>query len=431
MITEYYLYCFVETNYQYGLGHWYRLSNFINQTSETYPISGIHIISFGDIKPDHSELVYSGIKQGSHFENFKTAYEQLVTIPLKNPAKTESKPYLIIDINHNSNKDKKGEISYLKTLFYTIGFYNKTNNISDLVFSAHVNPNFFTNQNSFKKSSSNSLYLLGPEFRIFSNEIMKARTLRIPNSSKAEIYNILIIAGNTDPQNRIPSILQSIKSLSDTGKFSFHIIIPNKPKSPTINNGKFFHYSVDQLPEDLNFLISNENQTKIEYHKFEVNEEVFVSTSFKAFNFYGNSKPSELIKLYPKMHAAITAAGGTFWELNSFEIPCLLIPGSSDESITARWLAKMTKSRVLLESHEQFSLEHAAKILNFLNDVQTESEKLDNSKVNSPEQKNKSELRALDSNQLTSSTITQQGTSLIWKFVLKHLNKNISIITPK
>lgn len=410
------LFCFVETNYQWGMGHWYRVSNFLNQTIELHPIKNLVVISFGDFQPDFSEINSKENTHSKHFSNFKNAYEFLVSTPFKSSPKKEILPFLIVDINHQSNKENKLEISQLRSWFYTLGFYNKTNNISDLTFSAHINPNYFKNQNSFKKSSSNTLYLLGPEFRIFSKEIINSWQSRLENHTPTETLNILIIAGNTDPQNRIPAILQILKSISENESFTFHIVIPNNQASLAINHGQFYQFSLPELKDDLDPIINASFIFKsLESNGFE--------TSRKPFNFYGNIKPAELIKLYPKIDAAITAAGGTFWELNSFKIPCLLIPGSSDESITARWLTKMTDSILLLESHEQFNSEHSAQVLNFLNEIKNNVSDFETTRSN---QQISNQNQPPLANSPEKTQISEQGTTLIWQGIFNHYFKNIN-----
>jgi spore coat polysaccharide biosynthesis predicted glycosyltransferase SpsG len=416
MKTEIELFCLVETNYQWGLGHWYRVSNFLNQTIDLHTVKKLIIISFGDFQPDFSEINSKENTHGEHFSNFESANEFLVSTPFKSSPKKEILPFLIIDINHQSNKHHKLEISQFKSWFYTIGFYNKTNNISDLTFSAHINPNYFNNQNTFKKSSSNTLYLLGPEFRIFSKEIVNSWQTCLDNYNQTETFNILIIAGNTDPQNRIPAILQILKSISEKDSFTFHIVIPNKQESLAINDGQFYQYSLPEITDDWDpFLNAPYNLVS--------SEETELGAATKPVNFYGNIKPAELIKLYPKIDAAITAAGGTFWELNSFRIPCLLIPGSSDESITARWLTKTTNSILLLESHEQFTSEHSAQVLNFLNEIKNNVSEFETTRSN---QKISNHNQPPIANSLEKTQISEQGTTLIWRSIFNHYFKNIN-----
>ncbi len=413
MKSEILLFCLVETNYQSGLGHWYRVANFINQTLESVSIKSIYIISFGDYQPLFSELNKKENTYFSHFTNFEIAYEYLFSTTLKTSPQKEVQPFLIIDINHQFNKNNKLAINQLKTWFYTIGLYNKTNNISDLSFSAHINPNYFKDQNSFKKSSSNTLYLLGPEFRIFSTEIIDLWKLEKTNDDKSDKINILIIAGNTDPQNRIPSIIQTLKSISDNRIFSFHIILPNKQESSKINDGKFYHFTLPSLPDNLETI--NNRSFYLNSHDQPVSK-----SATEVFNFYGNVLPHDLIKLYPKMTAAITASGGTFWELNSLNIRCLLIPGSSDESISARWLVKMTDHKLLLESHEQFSSEHSAQLLNFLSNIKNSVSESD---LNPSREKSQFNTITIQRDSSDNSRSMNYGIPLIWQSIQKHLKK--------
>lgn len=417
MKTEIELFCFVETNLQWGLGHWYRVSNFLNQTIDLHTVKKLIIVSFGDFQPDFLEINGKENTQCEHFSNFESAYDFLVSTPFKSSPKNEIFPFLIIDINHQSNKFNKLEISQLKSWFYTVGFYNKTNNISDLTFSAHINPNYFNTQNTFKKSSSNTLYLLGPEFRIFSNEIINSWQSRLENYTPSDRYNILIIAGNTDPQDRIPSILQMLKSFSIVDSFTFHIIIPNKKESLAINNGRFYHYSLSELNHDFD---PYQNAT----FNFISMEDDDLENTAKPFKFYGHIKPAELIKLYPKIDAAITAAGGTYWELNSFGIPCLLIPGSSDESITSRWLTKTTNAMLLLESHEEFTSVHSAQILTFLNGLKNNVDNFETNRSNQRISDNK-QTNPFDSPAKAQESV--KGTELIWQNILKHYLKHINL----
>ncbi len=82
MKSEILLFCLVETNYQSGLGHWYRVANFINQTLESVSIKSIYIISFGDYQPLFSELNKKENTYFSHFTNIEIAYEYLFSTTL-------------------------------------------------------------------------------------------------------------------------------------------------------------------------------------------------------------------------------------------------------------------------------------------------------------------------------------------------------------
>jgi spore coat polysaccharide biosynthesis predicted glycosyltransferase SpsG len=94
-------------------------------------------------------------------------------------------------------------------------------------------------------------------------------------------------------------------------------------------------------------------------------------TSILKFNYYFNTTQKDLLEIFPYLDGAITAVGGTFWELKQFDIPCLLIPGSETESQMAIWLNENKKATILLNHDEGFNSKLTDQIEAFLQEIKT------------------------------------------------------------
>ncbi len=331
----------IEADQTIGLGHFVRALNFMQQSQMIYPDLLFNILVFGDIPLEKLDFAQLNIKDLVHFSSFSCAINYLTKF-----SKNESNvlglsvnhsdlPYLFMDISLSEDAELTACLQYLKSNYSIVGFYNKLNGIHEIPFHIHVNPNCFESKESFVNFSNSTLYLLGADFRVFSESIMRETySLNKQNKShEKKSVKILLVAGNTDPSNRILQILNNIaeidKNLSPNDQFEFYVIVPkNKNFESNLFKGEVYKHIKVHFFDDVNQL--------------------------------------ELIKFYKIVDAAITSVGSTFWELSLFHVPCLLIPGSREESVTACWLNKKNMAQLLLESHEFMNHEHIFNIVGFL-----------------------------------------------------------------
>lgn len=364
----------IEADKTIGLGHFMRAVNFMKQSQILFPDLWFNIVLFGDFQLSKLDFSHLNIKDFIHLSSCNCAFNYLLNIPkaeydlLGLFEKDSVLPYLFVDISLTEDSGTYASIKQLNAVNTVVGFYNKTNGIHDMPFQIHINPNYFSSNINFNDFPSSAHYLLGTDFRVFSEDVMieaylfakqkltgpknenisskaifestdemvyEKGDLKLDNDKKT--IKILLVAGNTDPSNRLQQILNKIseidKNLKNDSLFEFLVIVPKN-----INFKQNFN-SID-----------TSKQIKVVFYDF-VNQ-------------------LELIELYKIVDASITSVGGTFWELNLFQVPCLLIPGSLNENTTAHWLNKNNTASLLLESHETIEDEHILNIVDFLNSIE-------------------------------------------------------------
>lgn len=320
----------IETEQNKGLGHLIRCINFCQQIAHYLKDTQVYFFTFGNhFIPLNKEINSKQIAH-RHFNNLENAIteikQSIVEYHLVDHH-TRLNQWLIFDLDFTRAVLLADFISFCKPHFATIGFYNHLNKIIDLPLDVHVNTLLLEEGKlNDKVKKKETLILNGFQFRIFSNEFTKLCKKKSTMNNTGAKINFLVIAGNTDPQNRIQPILQIIKDLTKKEHFftnlSFHII-----------------HSKDK------------NGMKFDKIKYKITEKVEIVN-------YPHLNQKELIKLYAKINFAITAVGSTFWELHFLNIPCLLIPGSLTEDETALWLQKNKVAEQLISSQENFSETH-------------------------------------------------------------------------
>ena len=329
----------IETEQNKGLGHLIRCINFYQQIAHYLKDTQVYFFTFGNhFIPLNKEINSKQIAH-RHFNNLENAIIEIRQSNLEYhlvDRQTRLNQWLIFDLDFKRAVLLADFISFCKPHFVTIGFYNHLNKIIDLPLDVHVNSLLLEEDKlneKFKKKET--LILNGFQFRIFSNEFIKLYNKKSKISNTGNKINFLVIAGNTDPQNRIQPILQIIKDLTKKEHFStnlsFHII-----------------HSKDK------------NGMKFDEIKYKITDKVEIVN-------YTHLNQQELIKLYAKINFAITAVGSTFWELDYLNIPCLLIPGSLTEDETALWLQNNKMAERLISVQENFNQTHFTKISSWIN----------------------------------------------------------------
>jgi len=357
-----------ECDYEIGLGHLKRSQIFLEQTRSLKITSDLCLISFGNYSPSLKNTSISITSNFRHFPSFDEAVQFLTYTKTTSIESQKDGTYLFIDINISSKENRYSIIQNLQKHFTTIGIYSIINYLSDLPFDIHINPNYLlSNTNSSpvlnQNNSKSSKFLLGTQYRLFTVDLIKAvnsgkknRYFKTTMGSKFHDDNceILIIAGNTDPFNRIDKINHCLSKLIDSENFKFHIIIPQK--NTNLDNSIFYKISSEQVIFDLQIIKPDKCNSL---------------TSILKFNYYFNTTQKDLLEIYPYLDGAITAVGGTFWELKQFDIPCLLIPGSETESQMAIWLNENKKATILLNHDEGFNSKLTDQIEAFLQEIKT------------------------------------------------------------
>ncbi len=357
-----------ECDYELGLGHFKRSQIFLDQTLSLKITSDICLISFGNYNPSLKNSSISNTSNFKHFPSFDEAVQFLIYTKTPSIESQKEGTFLFIDINISSKQNRYSIIQNLQQRFTTIGIYSTINYVSDLPFDIHINPNYLiSNTNSSpllnQNNSKSNKFLLGTQYRLFTVDLIKAvnsgkknRYFKTTMGSKFhdDYCEISIVAGNTDPFNRIDKINHCLSKLNDCDNFNFHIIIPQR--NTNLDNSISHKISSEQIISDLQ-TIKPDKCTSL--------------TSILKFNYYFNTTQKDLLELYPYLDGAITAVGGTYWELNQFDIPCLLIPGSETESQMAIWLSENKKTTILLNHDEEFNSNSTDQIEVFLQEIKT------------------------------------------------------------
>lgn len=320
----------IEISRNLGLGHLKRALNFYIQVFQKIDPKKTRFITFGDLPnfDDDQSLIQklSTIK----LENYQDLSTALNTVECNIPQKTK-KGILVFDVYLSHHKTYlQDKIADLNFAFFTIGIYNEINHVSSVPFNLHINSNFFQSQLESDKIA-NTNYLLGPDFRLFPLEIIKCFNSNQTHKKTENEFHILMIAGNSDPKNRVKDILSFIlkgSKFSTTKKITIHAVSP-------------------KIREITTSPISTQN-----------NVEIYT---------YSNLNEEDLSKIYLKTNVAITAAGSTFWELNLFKIPCLLIPGSHTENEIADWLTENNFAELLINHADNIEISHFDKLYSWIN----------------------------------------------------------------
>lgn len=399
-----------ECSYEIGLGHFKRATTFLEQTAKMGISKNIELISFGNYHPSDCNFNKELRIEYNHFNSFIESVNFVNDTYVFLQKSIKDNHYLVLDININSSEDRFNELENLRNTFTTIGFYSQVNYYSSLPFDYHINPNYFLDTLKIEATNNTSnTYLFGTKYRLFTNDFIDVlnqfKNDCVPSNSVSKFKfpstQILIIAGNTDPLNRIETINTLLSKLKSIDLCNFHIVIPQRNK--TRKNEEFYFSSSNDVVSDFQSITPSSAQITPSSSK-----EVY------KFNYYFNTTQKELLKLYPILDGAITAVGGTFWELKQFEIPCLLIPGSESESKMAEWLNELEISTLLLKYDQEFDSSTHTKIEDFL--------------FNLTSVKNNT-MTTKDPNILSTSVANNDlGTNRIWAQILQH---SFSLPVPK
>lgn len=174
----------------------------------------------------------------------------------------------------------------------------------------------------------NAIKLLGTEYMLLRQEFRNIKKFEINNS----ISNILITFGGADPKNTTLKILNYIKEL----KYTFKVIIGNSFSS-----------------ENINFL------KKLAYENNKI--ELYYS-------------PPKIAELFSTCDLAITACGGTIYELSSIGIPSIGVIIAENQIKIAEYADKMNIIKLAGKENTINKQSIISTIMEFSNDNQKRTE---------------------------------------------------------
>jgi UDP-2,4-diacetamido-2,4,6-trideoxy-beta-L-altropyranose hydrolase len=273
----------VDATQSMGIGHFMRCFAFA-QWCRKYKINVIFVI-FDWIESIKEKLIKENFNYIliSHPAGSSHDINQTLTI-----ANNMGASYILLDGYHFTNQYMLGFENCPQKLILIDDF----GSIPDFVY-AVINFQPWANSTEY---SSNALKYLGLEYFMIREEFWP-----YANSQSLQLENhILIVMGGTDPHNCVMTLIDMIES-NNKKRLHISVVVPDNSSKSELSNIKthYFH--------DINFFVGL----------------------------------TDLSALMSKATVAITAGGGTCWELAFMNVPSLIIIQSENQVKVAEYMSNL------------------------------------------------------------------------------------------